>query len=412
MRAGSLHPAVIERSRRVARPWRIVFVVYALALMVATHWPALDLTTTEYPATDKIIHLYAFAGLTVLLWLTRWMRSWPVLLVIVSAWAILDEWSQGLPILERTYSWMDVIASELGVLVAAVWIIAVRPLGGVANRARLAMQRLVFEELFGSLRSPRGRLAWGLAAAGAIPTGLGLIFIWPIVVGNLPDIQWAIAYGLGQTALLGGLLLLFQRVWSRAWREALEQRRCPLCGESCGDVSPDRNGAVTCATCNTALHVGYWLRTPAPPARVLRRLAVGPIAVGFIVYLLGALLFYFYGSMLLLAWAMAPGRSESGAAGAVRLAGNLSTDFVMTVDFALLLASLAVLVLLYRRNLARWHDRQAQRCRVCRYDLRGTPLETGVGRCPECGSVFARFGAALPTMELLSGEDSEGAADS
>ncbi len=44
-----------------------------------------------------------------------------------------------------------------------------------------------------------------------------------------------------------------------------------------------------------------------------------------------------------------------------------------------------------RIDLARRYDRQHIECRECSYDLKGAPLEKGVGVCPECGTRFARF---------------------
>ena len=68
--------AVARRRRRVLRPWRWAFVVYGVVLTVATHWPRLELGP-EVPASDKVLHLVAFAVLTVLLWRTGWpARAW------------------------------------------------------------------------------------------------------------------------------------------------------------------------------------------------------------------------------------------------------------------------------------------------------------------------------------------------
>ena len=49
--------------RRLTKPWRVVFVLYACALTVATHWPQLDIGTETQPAPDKLLHLFAFGGL-------------------------------------------------------------------------------------------------------------------------------------------------------------------------------------------------------------------------------------------------------------------------------------------------------------------------------------------------------------
>ena len=46
------------RIRRVTFSWRAVFVMYALVLTTATHWPRLDLGPSG--PNDKLIHLFAF----------------------------------------------------------------------------------------------------------------------------------------------------------------------------------------------------------------------------------------------------------------------------------------------------------------------------------------------------------------
>ncbi len=44
-----------------------------------------------------------------------------------------------------------------------------------------------------------------------------------------------------------------------------------------------------------------------------------------------------------------------------------------------------------RIDLARLYDRQHIECRECGYELKGAPLDNGVGVCPECGTRFARM---------------------
>jgi len=125
--------------RRNTRPWRAVFVAYALLLTTATHWPALDIGRVAgggFESPDKIVHTLAFAALLVLLWRTRWVpRLWQAG-VIVGVWTVLDELTQALPVLNRTFSAQDLVASQIGVVVTLAWIRALTPLGGPANRVR------------------------------------------------------------------------------------------------------------------------------------------------------------------------------------------------------------------------------------------------------------------------------------
>ena len=66
--------------RRNTRPWRAVFVAYALLLTTATPWPALDIARGAgggFQWPDKIIHTPAFAGLVRLLGGCRGVpRAW------------------------------------------------------------------------------------------------------------------------------------------------------------------------------------------------------------------------------------------------------------------------------------------------------------------------------------------------
>jgi len=101
---------VAAPTRRTTTLWRIAFVLYALALTVGTHWPNLTLSP-EVPVSDKSIHFTAFGTLTILLWLTRWIRSRIVTGVIVMVWAAVDEVSQGLPGVHRTVSIYDLLAN-------------------------------------------------------------------------------------------------------------------------------------------------------------------------------------------------------------------------------------------------------------------------------------------------------------
>ncbi len=122
MRLPSLNNVRVDASR-------VIFVLYAMALTTATHWPALDLTAgiETVPAPDKIIHMIAFSGLFVLLWRTRWVpRIWQAGLIVL-VWALIDELSQSIEVLQRTFSVQDVVAGQLGVVVTLAWYRALAP---------------------------------------------------------------------------------------------------------------------------------------------------------------------------------------------------------------------------------------------------------------------------------------------
>lgn len=106
--------------------FRIAFIAYALALVTATHWPALVLGKEGGPRIDLFIHAGAFGGWALLLALCAWFG--PVLsqrnilraVGIAMAYAVLDELSQGIPVFRRSVDPLDLAANFAGVLAAGV----------------------------------------------------------------------------------------------------------------------------------------------------------------------------------------------------------------------------------------------------------------------------------------------------
>jgi len=93
-------------------------VLYALALVTATHWPKLELPALQ--GTDKTIHFVAFGMWTLFLWRTGWVRSRWLLMLIALVWSALDEWGQAIPVIHRHFSWLDMSANFGGVILATL----------------------------------------------------------------------------------------------------------------------------------------------------------------------------------------------------------------------------------------------------------------------------------------------------
>ncbi len=101
----------------------IAFVVYAIVLVVATHWPRL---TIEGPIErpDLVIHLAAFGLWCVLLAMTgllggRWTaRNIAASVGVSLAYAALDEGTQAIPALGRTAALDDYLADAAGIVLA------------------------------------------------------------------------------------------------------------------------------------------------------------------------------------------------------------------------------------------------------------------------------------------------------
>lgn len=142
-------------------------------MTTGTHWPALALGTG--PGPDKLVHVIAFAGLGFLLLQTGWVRRrWAAGWVLV-AWAVIDEVSQGIPGLRRDPSWHDLLANLAGVAMVMVIASALRPVGGPANRARLAVSRQAGQHVFARFRN------WLIMTAGAL---LGIALVGPLVLSS------------------------------------------------------------------------------------------------------------------------------------------------------------------------------------------------------------------------------------
>ena len=167
-------------ARRLAtRWWRRWTALYFTLLTVGTHWPALSISVGEGPPPDKVMHLFAFGGLTLLLWQCRLLTNKWLLGLIVAAWVVLDEITQSLPILRRESNWMDIAAGLAGVACAIAWIWATAPVKKCVSYHR----RRMFDDLINmQLSTLHGRmeLALGIAvtalAAAAATYGM-LLFI-------------------------------------------------------------------------------------------------------------------------------------------------------------------------------------------------------------------------------------------
>lgn len=102
-----------------------LFVLYAIALFTATHWPSLSIPIGPIPRPDLLQHLIAFglwsALFTAVGVFGRWNSPRNVALSILTgiAYACLDEASQAIPIIRRVFGWEDMAFNVLGILIGA-----------------------------------------------------------------------------------------------------------------------------------------------------------------------------------------------------------------------------------------------------------------------------------------------------
>ncbi len=272
-------PEIASHARALARPWRIAFLVYLLAMTTGTHWPRLRFGA-EIPATDKTIHMFAFAGLTFLLWRARWVRMWPAAAMLVLAWAIVDEFTQGIPGLGRTVSPDDITADVLGVAVAAAFLWSIRRVGGGRERRAYALRAYGFDHAFS-----RGR-AWGLLS-GIVAAGIAAIAVaWPLTE---PAVTAAFIRGTAVVVSVAGIVATLV-LWRRGVRAVADTRRCFACGAPNADRARGDAAGGRCQRCGSPLDAGQWTlpeRAPlrwrsfaAPLARLAGAIAVAALAFG------------------------------------------------------------------------------------------------------------------------------------
>ena len=119
--------------------WKWALGVYWLALMTATHWPGAQVNVIPGLRLDLLIHIGAYAGLAGLAAFAgvgaRWRPGRAALLiwVLAVALALLDEATQAIPAVRRTFDPDDLIADAAGALLGAavgVWLTRRRQEGG------------------------------------------------------------------------------------------------------------------------------------------------------------------------------------------------------------------------------------------------------------------------------------------
>ena len=101
---------------RARRAWRIALIAYLVPMSIATHWPRLGFGAGG--TIDKFVH---FLGFGVLAWLMLHaaprQRAW-IGFLIALMWVYLDERTQAIEILGRTFSFYDMLAGWIGVICA------------------------------------------------------------------------------------------------------------------------------------------------------------------------------------------------------------------------------------------------------------------------------------------------------
>ena len=198
--AATTDPAQLGRA--ACRAWRIALVAYLVPVTIATHWPRLGFGSGG--PIDKFVHFLAFG---VLAWL--WMHAKPFGRAsagwgLAAAWVFVDERTQALEILGRTFSGYDMIAGWLGVAMAGALFALMRtgtPAGTTA-RADADYARDV-----GSA-SPR---AWATAAllTSVVIAVLGGLFVLKGWLADDAVNLGTVIYAIGYSGFIGVVIAAY-----------------------------------------------------------------------------------------------------------------------------------------------------------------------------------------------------------
>lgn len=382
-------PVPPEPDARLQRSWRRASLAYAVVLTAGTHWPNLRFGA-EMPASDKTVHLLAFAGLTVLVARTGWVSSpWRAGLV-VGLWSILDELTQALPGLGRDVGPPDMVANLLGCLLAAAWLRAIGPAGGPPARWRHAMLRATLDRVLAAA------WPWLLAA------GLGGLTWATYAVMRRFDPPLPTIAGLDRVRMERGLVLLtailaahagvlaVMRAWQRSVDRAHRRGICVACGRDLqSGEAPTSLEPGTCSGCGRTTWAAASLQSSPVRAAAMLRAVRRPAVVTAAAFALAAAVVFTtpYAVRAAVGTPVEPA-ADLLRRGLMAVPATLETSIDLTIAGLLLAAATAWT----RRRLAAAFDHPVT-CRGCGQDLRGTPAPGGVGRCAECGEVFLRMEA-------------------
>ncbi len=370
--AADAPPRNVIRQRAV-RYWRLVTLVYVIALTLGTHWPELQVSVGDGPPPDKVLHLFAFGGLTLLLWQCRFVSRVLLVGLIAAVWVLLDEWTQSLPSLNRQSSWTDVVAGLAGVVCAVLWLWATMPIGGQLSRWR----RALFDQIVDTrLSRLNGWLHLGcIATLDAIMAAvLSIMLIAP--TQKEPQVTILIAFCLG---FIFGVHDAFSKWWRQDAIRMREAKRCFVCCASCATVTYEQSGYGICSNCSATVHEAQWSATASLSRRRVWWLRFSSVCF-FLMFVVCLKL------LLVIAELLAGSRLGDP------LITVISEHRLETiVQLTLVCLPFAAAVRAHRELLRSGFDLQGNVCVQCGYVLKGLPVTGSVGRCPECAAEFVRL---------------------
>lgn len=334
--------------RRATALRRVAFIIIAAGVASGTHWPNLQMGDPTYPA-DKLLHFVCFGVLGLFMHEARFFRddqTWRywALFAIGIAWTTIDELTQQIPGLGRSFSLEDIVASSAGFIVATSVCWATRPRGSVGARLRRERLDLCVDAV---LARPMGWMTVATSAA------LGAVVAVPlaVVINGYSDtptpFQAAVVGGLLGAAAIGGAAML-------------------MCIR--------RDEAARYAS-------GEWIELPSLSWPDVVRPCALPV-LGGVAMLVAA--FVAWALLLVLQ------RDVTLASNIFRWMESLSKGMESVIDATVVGLIVAIVLDRCRARAARRVDAADRHCLACGQDLRATPAPAGSGRCSECGAIFVR----------------------
>ncbi|MAT82265.1 MAG: murein biosynthesis integral membrane protein MurJ [Phycisphaerae bacterium] len=365
---------------RLARPWRILFVFYFVLLTIGTHLPSTNLVGEESGALlpDKLIHLFAFMGLTLLLWRSRLLPLTWLVPAVVAVWIPLDEWTQRLAGEGRTVALDDMIAGWMGVIAAGSFILALSPLGPAPLAASHRRMMYMVDVIVSDVRV-------GLKLIVLPVLVFTCLFIVPwLIASNMQIGQWiyrepAILFFIAlAVSIFVGIVLLNSRV-RKLEPEIRKSTPCFDCGETIPLDHPDSDGHVSCRACGSLCPGSQWESLRLPYSLLDKS---GRTLLSSCAGMLAAVLVFVGG--LMLGHLFPPINSL-----------NMIPSWLV---FSALIGS-AVRLNIFETMTAKTMISLGWNCPGCGYDLHAASLEKTLRTCPECGRICQDWRSACQSLK-------------